>query len=150
MSPLHLLWPSIGFAWASVVAEQTSTTTKPNIVVIVADDMGYSGLGCYGGEIQIPNLDYLASSGLNFTQFYNSAKCEPTRASLMSGQYCHDCGVGAEKGLTMRDAMRDSGYPTFAIGKWHLTEIGGKFVGGGNDTVAEEMRKPNKKAKDKE
>lgn len=93
---------------------------KPNIIVILADDLGYSDLGCYGGEIQTPNLDRLAAKGLRFTQFYNSAKCEPTRASLMSGQYWQDCGLGVKKGLTMGEAMRNSGYATFAIGKWHL------------------------------
>ena len=82
--------------------------------------MGYSDLGCYGGEIATPNLDRLAAGGLRFTQFYNSAKCEPTRASLMSGQYWQDCGLGIKKGLTMGQAMRPAGYATFALGKWHL------------------------------
>lgn len=93
---------------------------KPNILIILADDMGYSDLGCYGGEIQTPNLDRMAEKGLRFTQFYNSAKCEPTRASLMSGQYWQDCGLGVKHGLTMGQAMRATGYATFAVGKWHL------------------------------
>jgi arylsulfatase len=93
---------------------------KPNVIVILADDMGYSDLGCYGGEIQTPNLDRMAEKGLRFTQFYNSAKCVPTRASLMSGQYWQDCGLGVKQGLTMGQAMRATGYATFAVGKWHL------------------------------
>jgi arylsulfatase len=93
---------------------------KPNIIVILADDMGYSDLGCYGGDIQTPNLDRMAAKGLRFTSFYNSAKCEPTRASLMSGQYWQDCGLGVKNGLTMGQAMRATGYATFAVGKWHL------------------------------
>jgi arylsulfatase len=82
--------------------------------------MGYSDLGCYGGEIQTPNLDRMASKGLRFTSFYNSAKCEPTRASLMSGQYWQACGLGVKHGITMGQAMHTAGYATFAVGKWHL------------------------------
>src|SRR5690348_9516667 len=78
-----LLLPSILLA-----AEQ------PNVVVILSDDMGYSDLGCYGGEIPTPNLDQLAGNGLRFTQFYNTARCCPTRASLLTGLYPHQAGVG--------------------------------------------------------
>src|SRR5262245_12667472 len=67
---------------------------KPNIVIILTDDMGYSDLGCYGGEIRTPNLDALAAGGLRFTQFYNTARCCPTRASLLTGLYPHQAGVG--------------------------------------------------------
>ncbi len=102
---------------AGLAAAQTS---KPNILLILADDMGFSDLGCYGGEIATPNLDRLAAGGLRFTSFYNSAKCEPTRASLMSGQYWQDCGLGVKRGLTMGQAMKSAGYDTFALGKWHL------------------------------
>ncbi|MDH4476957.1 MAG: arylsulfatase [Verrucomicrobiaceae bacterium] len=102
---------------AGLAAVQTS---KPNILLILADDMGFSDLGCYGGEIATPNLDRLAAGGLRFTSFYNSAKCEPTRASLMSGQYWQDCGLGVKRGLTMGQAMKSAGYDTFAVGKWHL------------------------------
>src|SRR5262245_64934019 len=66
----------------------------PNIVVILTDDMGFSDLGCYGGEIQTPNLDELAAGGLRFTQFYNTARCCPTRASLLTGLYPHQASVG--------------------------------------------------------
>src|SRR5262245_24869762 len=67
---------------------------KPNIVIILTDDMGFSDLGCYGGEIQTPNLDELAAGGLRFTQFYNTARCCPTRASLLTGLYPHQASVG--------------------------------------------------------
>src|SRR6516165_8136897 len=67
---------------------------RPNIVVILSDDMGFSDLGCYGGEIATPNLDSLAANGLRFTQFYNTARCCPTRASLLTGLYPHQAGVG--------------------------------------------------------
>src|SRR5690348_18136636 len=67
---------------------------KPNILVILSDDMGFSDLGCYGGEIRTPNLDTLAAGGLRFTQFYNTARCCPTRASLLTGLFPHQAGVG--------------------------------------------------------
>ena len=110
----------LSLACSPLVAADKSTATKPNILLILADDMGFSDLGCYGGEIATPNLDRLAAGGLRFTSFYNSAKCEPTRASLMSGQYWQDCGLGLKRGLTMGQAMKSAGYDTFALGKWHL------------------------------
>src|SRR3954447_11817722 len=67
---------------------------KPNIIVILVDDMGFSDLGCYGSEIPTPNLDALAAGGLRFTQFYNCARCCPTRAALLTGLYPHQAGVG--------------------------------------------------------
>src|SRR5438128_5394309 len=67
---------------------------KPNVVIILSDDMGFSDLGCYGGEIRTPNLDALAAGGLRFTQFYNTARCCPTRAALLTGMYSHQAGVG--------------------------------------------------------
>ena len=119
----RMAWPALAallLARPAALHAADATVKKPNIVVILADDLGYSDLGCYGGEIATPNLDRLAAGGLRFTQFYNSAKCEPTRASLMSGQYWQDCGLGIKKGLTMGQAMRPAGYATFALGKWHL------------------------------
>lgn len=107
---------ALAWSWPMVSAADA----KPNVILILADDMGYSDLGCYGGEIATPNLDRLAAGGVRFTQFYNSAKCEPTRASLMSGQYWQDAGLGVKQGLTMGQAMRAAGYATFAVGKWHL------------------------------
>ena len=93
---------------------------RPNVILILADDLGFSDVGCHGGEIATPNIDRLASNGLRFSQFYNSGKCEPTRASLMSGQYWQDCGLGIKNGITMGQAMRSAGYATIAVGKWHL------------------------------
>ena len=78
---------------------------KPNIVLIMADDMGFSDIGCYGGEVHTPNLDKLAAGGLRFTQFYNAARCCPTRASLLTGLYPHQAGVGHMVG--------NSGYPAY-------------------------------------
>ena len=78
--------------------------SPPNIVVIMSDDMGFSDLGCYGGEIATPNLDRLAADGLRFTQFYNTARCCPTRACLLTGLYPHQAGVG--------HMMEDKGPPT--------------------------------------
>ena len=87
---------------------------RPNIFVILSDDMGYSDLGCYGGEIATPNLDALASSGVRFTQFYNAARCCPTRASLLTGLYPHQAGVGhMTEGPGLR---RLSGRPQSPVG----------------------------------
>ncbi len=101
----------------------------PNIVLIIADDMGYSDLGCYGGEIETPNLDALAAEGLRFTQFYVNNMCWPTRASLMTGLYAKtalpkngssDGGLHPEA-VTLPHALRERGYATFMSGKWHLS-----------------------------
>ncbi|MHC4178625.1 MAG: arylsulfatase [Planctomycetota bacterium] len=94
---------------------------RPNVVVVLVDDMGYSDLGCYGGEIATPNLDRLAAGGLRFTQFYNTAKCSPTRAALLTGLYHPEVGVGALRDcMTLGEAMRRAGYFTIMTGKWHL------------------------------
>lgn len=110
---------------------------RPNIVLIMADDMGFSDIGCYGGEIRTPNLDRLASGGLRFTQFYNTARCCPTRASLLTGLYPHQAGVGwmmADNGydgyrgdlnrrcMTIAEVLRPAGYSTYMSGKWHVTK----------------------------
>ncbi len=77
-----------------VAAPAADGKARPNIIVIMSDDMGYSDIGCYGGEIPTPTLDALASNGLRFTQFYNMARCCPTRAALLTGLYPHQAGVG--------------------------------------------------------
>src|SRR5689334_13831562 len=81
--------------------------SRPNIVIILADDVGFSDIGCYGGEIHTPNLDALAASGLRFTQFYNTSRCCPSRASLLTGLYPHQAGVGH---------MTDAGSPVLDDG----------------------------------
>jgi len=108
----------------------------PNIVIILSDDMGFSDLGCYGGEIATPNLDALAAAGLRFTQFYNAARCCPTRASLLTGLYPHQAGVGwmtHDRGLdgyrgelsrdavTIPEVLRAAGYRSYMAGKWHVS-----------------------------
>ena len=102
---------------------------RPNVVVIMTDDMGFSDIGCYGGEIRTPNLDRLAHEGLRFTEFYNAGRCCPTRASLLTGQYPHRVGLHrngldlSRDGITIAEALREAGYQTAMTGKWHLTGL---------------------------
>ena len=81
-----------------LIGTQTHAAKQPNIVIIMADDMGFSDIGCYGSEIKTPTLDKLAANGLRFTQFYNTSRCCPTRASLLSGMYQHQAGIGLMTG----------------------------------------------------
>jgi arylsulfatase A-like enzyme len=118
-----------------------SAATRPNILVILVDDMGYSDIGCYGGEIHTPNLDKLAREGVRFTQFHNTARCCPTRAALLTGLYPHQAGVGHmteenqdaeghplpgysgrlnDHCLTIAEALKRAGYFTAMTGKWHV------------------------------
>jgi len=104
---------------------------KPNILLIMLDDMGYSDLGCYGGEIQTPNIDRLAEEGIRFTQMHNCARCCPTRASLLTGQYPQQAGInGMGVNLSMNTAtiaevLKQNGYHTGMTGKWHLSTTRG-------------------------
>ena len=119
------------------VAEATreNSTARPNIVIILADDMGYSDIGCYGSEIPTPNLDSLAKDGLRFTQFYNTGRCCPSRASILTGLYPHEAGVGHmidddhlagyrgrlnDDCVTIAEVLRAAGYFTAMTGKWHV------------------------------
>ena len=79
--------------------------SRPNVIIVMADDMGWSDIGCYGSEIETPNLDRLAKNGLRFTQFYNTGRCCPTRASLLTGTYPHQAGIG--------HMMNDTGLPGY-------------------------------------
>lgn len=101
----------------------------PNIIVILVDDMGFSDIGCYGGEIPTPNIDSLADRGVRFTRFYNSARCAPTRASIMTGLHPHQAdhagnrGILPENVVTVPECLRDLGYQTYMTGKWHLNSV---------------------------
>ncbi len=112
--------------------------TQPNIILIMADDMGYSDIGCYGGVIHTPVLDGLAANGLRFTQFYNTSRCCPTRASLLTGLYPHQAGIGhmmenrgseayrgdlSKNAVTIAEVMKQAGYTTYMSGKWHVTPL---------------------------
>ena len=105
-----------------VVSDVTSAAdSRPNIVLIMADDLGFSDLGCYGSEIETPNLDQLASRGLRFNQFYNTAKCHSSRICLLTGLYMYQAGnQQMDRGVTLAEALKPSGYHTMMVGKWHL------------------------------
>lgn len=133
---MRSLIPLLLILCAAGAAGAAAAPARPNIVVIMSDDMGWSDLGCYGGEIDTPNLDRLAAGGLRFTQFYNTARCCPTRASLLTGLYPHQAGVGhmmedrghegyrgdlSPHSVTMAQVLRSAGYRTYATGKWHVT-----------------------------
>lgn len=113
--------------YITAFANEVGQKRRPNIVIIMADDMGFSDAGCFGGEIQTPNIDKLASNGLRFTHFYNCARCCPTRASLMTGQYPHKVGLVrngqslTRNGITIAEALKQAGYNTAMAGKWHLS-----------------------------
>lgn len=107
---------------AICVARPAAAADRPNIVLIMCDDMGFSDIGSYGGEVATPNLDKLANNGIRFRTFYNNAKCEHTRASLITGHWWHHVGASASvtyKGKTFGTRMREAGYRTLMSGKWH-------------------------------
>lgn len=124
---------------AGANAQQQSTPRRPNIVMFLADDMGFSDIGCQGGEIETPNLDRLAKNGLQFSSFYNSPRCCPSRASLLTGMYSHQAHMGMmvddhgrypfpaydgdlnQNCVTIAEALKPAGYTTLHAGKWHLS-----------------------------
>ncbi len=129
--------------WGCLTACNSTVDGPPNIILILADDMGYSDLGCYGSEIPTPNIDRLAGKGIRFTQFYNGARCSPSRASLLTGLYPHQAGVGyltsdwaqyirdslgapgyldqlSLNAVTIAEVLRSAGYSTYMSGKWHI------------------------------
>jgi len=135
---------------SSIFSSCKKNRPSPNIVLIMADDMGFSDIGCFGGEIDTPNLDRLAANGIRFTRFYNAARCCPTRASLLTGLYSHQAGMGwmtaADLGadgykgeinkncVTIAEVLRQAGYSTYLSGKWHLTADKNMKQGGSRDS----------------
>jgi arylsulfatase len=134
---LVLILLAAELSWTGFLADAAESTQRPNIIVILVDDMGWADIGCYGSEIPTPNLDRLAGNGLRFTQFYNTGRCCPTRASLLTGLYPHQAGVGhmtEDQGeefpgyrghlnkqcVTMAEVLRPAGYFTAMTGKWHV------------------------------
>lgn len=140
-------WPApfialLAFVAGSATCGRAPATPRPNIVVMLVDDLGWSDIGCYGGEVPTPRLDRLAADGLRFTQFYNTPRCSPTRAALLTGLYSHQAGFGwldnkvvpesrgfhgrlLPRCVTMAEVLRAAGYFTAMTGKWHLGQQNG-------------------------
>ncbi len=132
------LLSAVGFAILAPtipVAKAAPPSPHPNLVVILLDDMGYSDIGCFGGEIETPNIDGIAARGVRFSQSYSTARCSPSRATLLTGRYSQAVGVGhlnedwrqpgyrgyLDPGIpTVAEILRDHGYRTIMAGKWHL------------------------------
>lgn len=136
MKVVHWMSAGATLLALALAAARAEAPARPNFVVIMSDDMGFSDIGCQGGEIQTPNLDALAAGGLRFTQFHNNARCCPTRASLLTGLYPHQTGIGhmmddrgtpAYRGdlntrcRTIAEVLAPAGYRAYATGKWHVT-----------------------------
>ena len=117
----------LAYAFAICCAATAFAQERPNVVFIMADDLGYGDVGAFGGEIDTPNLDRLAAEGVRFTNAYNFARCCPTRAALLTGQYPHQVGLQrngqtlSADAATLAEALKPAGYQTAMVGKWHLT-----------------------------
>ncbi len=129
----------LALVFGTTYAQQNKTALKkPNVIVILTDDMGFSDIGCFGSEIRTPNIDKLAGNGLSFTHFYNTARCSPSRASLLTGLYPHQAGMGhlstenfkepgyvddlSKNAVTMAEVFQQAGYATYMAGKWHVAK----------------------------
>lgn len=134
--PNRLLLSLASLTLAVIAPSLHAAPQQPNIILIMSDDMGFSDLGCYGGEIQTPNLDKLAKGGVRLSQFYNTGRCCPTRASLLTGLYPHQAGIGHmmedrghdgyrgdlnDRSVTIAQVLKPAGYRTYGVGKWHVT-----------------------------
>lgn len=123
------------------IKKENDSSDRPNVIVILVDDMGFSDIGCYGSEIATPNIDQLGFNSLRFTQFYNAARCCPSRASLLTGLYPHQAGMGSmvdvggrvrdegayqgwlsQNAVTIAEVLKENGYATYMSGKWHVGE----------------------------
>ncbi len=127
-------------AFSFAVASPPGTKgERPNIVLIMADDLGFSDLGCYGGEIRTPHLDRLADEGLRFTQFYNCGRCWPTRSSLLTGYYPQQVNCDGARaafprwGYLLPHHLRQAGYRNYHSGKWHVPNVPTQIAAGGFD-----------------
>lgn len=131
--------PMMLLALFGISRSAPSAPAQPNVLIILADDMGFSDAGCYGGEIATPNLDALAKGGLRFTQFYNTARCWPTRSSLMTGYYAQQVRMDPPKGLLPKFArvvphyLKPLGYRCYHSGKWHVQGAPKPVADGGFD-----------------
>ena len=133
MHVIKVIFALISFACGSFVTSNIQADERPNILLIMADDLGFSDLGCYGGEIVTPNLDGLAKNGLRFTQFYNTARCWPTRAALLTGYYAQqvqrDTLPGLKRGnrpawaRLLPEMLSNAGYRSYHSGKWHIDDM---------------------------
>lgn len=132
----NILIAIVPFLFCFCSPQKSEEVQKPNILIILADDLGYSDIGCFGGEIETPNLDKLAENGIRFTRFYNTARCCPSRASLLTGLHPHQTGLGEmvdfptkqpgyqgeinDSCVTLASVLRPEGYKTYMCGKWHV------------------------------